>query len=63
MRKPVKVPAAWLEAEMRNIARKMAHRPWHEVIQIIHERTGIAIEPAYLEALLKQARARENGTL
>lgn len=53
-----------LDSEMRAIARKFSHRPIAEVIQIIREKTGAAIDPAYLGVLMVQERtaATEAGS-
>ncbi len=46
-----------LDQEMRAIIRKVSQRPRAEIIQIIRERTGAAIDPAYLDQLLREIKS------
>ncbi|MDR5726255.1 MAG: hypothetical protein RB191_02180 [Terriglobia bacterium] len=47
-----------LDIEVRNIVRKVSHRPVQEIVQIVRERTHSQIDENYLRALLAEFRPR-----
>ena len=41
-----------IDIEMRNIVRKVSHRPIEEIVQIIRERMNVAADPDYIRELV-----------
>ena len=56
MRKSVKLSKERLDSEIRQIVKKVSHRPREEVALIVRERTGAAIDMDYLDNLLRGSK-------
>lgn len=57
-RKSVALSKANLETEMRNVVKKVAHRPFAEVMQILRERQGVPADPDFVRSLLAEYAAK-----